>query len=148
VTIFGIGIIWFGYTVSVYGYSMFMVGRSQNIAPSLSISDLVLPSHLPAYQAAMGAYAAGGTTSLVNPSTEQPQALAQAQKDMAAACAGTGANSTACKNAKQRVANIQSVIPTTGASTTPAPSGTTTLTGGATIKNNWAGSIIKFAKGL
>jgi hypothetical protein len=61
----GIVIAWSGYTLLIWGYAKWGQGKNPG-TPQLSISDVALPSHRPAYLVAMNAYAtasAGGTQS-------------------------------------------------------------------------------------
>ena len=119
-TIFGLGIVWAGYTLFVYGYSLFQVGKSGNVSPSLSITQLVSPAtaDVTAYTNAMAIYKTGspGTTSYIASSAgnnNSAAALALANADVAAACNGQGTPSIpgmTCAQAKTRLANVQSVV--------------------------------------
>jgi len=76
----GMVVAWSGYLLLVFGYSRVKSAYTGN---GLSIADLALPSHRPAYMTAMKGYA-----------SSNPEAAAVGQKETAAQTAGT---STAAK---------------------------------------------------
>jgi len=66
----GIVLLWGGYTIGVFGFAK--IKSAYGLSPSLSVSDLALPSHRNTYLAAATAWGTGSTaaaSSTAAPST-------------------------------------------------------------------------------
>ena len=111
----GIVVAWAGYSLFVWGYSK--VKGAYGFAPSLTFSDIVLPSHRSTYLAAAQAWpqastgnAGQGTTG----SSQGPVIIAQAQAHADAVCAQYGAGSSNCTAAQRSLAQVKAIYAKAG----------------------------------